>query len=420
MNRDALARGTRLGRYEILRPLSSGGMGELYLARVTGEGGFERLVALKRLLPTQGAGTEATRQLLEEARLMASLQHPNIAQVYDAGRTEGGAFFAMEYVRGETLAGVLSGLARRSRGLSLTNALWIARGVASALSYAHDKRLPNGEPARIVHRDVSPANVMITTDGTIKLIDFGVAKAAQRNATLPGTIKGNPRYMSPEQTLGLDLDHRSDLFSLGIVLFELTTGTRWLRERDDLLAAQQMLHGEYPKPSERRSRYPARLEEIVLKALARDRELRFADAREFQGALEDFARDEHLTLSNLEMADTMRTLPGASAASTQQELDPSTGGVAATLRLGPPNAASAASGPDLAARIAYAAQRPNPNLHGAERSGLTLPIEAELGNAVVAVTGEPDPSRLPGRRWVLSAALVLAVCVLLFVWLVPH
>ncbi len=316
-----LARGQRLGRFEILRRLDAGGMGEVYAARSQAQEGFVKLVAIKVLLPGDSLD-RPEQQLWDEARVMGSLHHPNIAQVYEAGRVDGRAFFAMEYVHGQSLSHTLARLAQRGRGLSLENALWIVKSVAAALHYAHDKRSPDGRPALIVHRDVCPANIMLTYDGTAKLIDFGVAKAATTTPkTAPGTIKGNLRYMSPEQLIGTALDRRSDVFSLGIVLFELTTGTRFIRERDDQRAAQVVLNGKLPRPSERRSGYSPALESIVMTALARSPDSRYPDARALQQAIEEFARDEQLVLSDIELSQTMQQLFGDSAElSTQRDL----------------------------------------------------------------------------------------------------
>jgi eukaryotic-like serine/threonine-protein kinase len=317
-----LPRGAWLGRYQLLRPLESGGMGQLYLARASEVPGFEKLVVLKRVLATEPYHPDFGRMLFDEARLMASLHHPNIAQVYDAGMDGDCPYFTMEYVHGENLTRLLTALSKRGRGLTLSNALWIVMSAAAGLHYAHEKRLPNGEPWGIVHRDVSPGNIMISFDGVVKVIDFGIAKAVARSvATRPGMVKGNLRYMSPEQFLGAPLTRQSDLFSLGIVLFELTTGTRWQRERDDQLAAQQMVHGPLPLPSERRSGYPAELEAIVLKALARAPAERFADAQQLQQALASFAAQQALVPSNIELGHTLSQLFAERAAlSTQREL----------------------------------------------------------------------------------------------------
>ncbi|MEN9581329.1 MAG: hypothetical protein RJA70_4338 [Pseudomonadota bacterium] len=297
-------------------------MGELYLARTSGIEGFEKVVVLKRIHPQFASRSDFEQMLLDEARLMATLHHPNIVQVYDVGRHEGCTFFTMEYVHGDNLRNVLKTAARKGRGLSLANALWIVTNVAAGLHYAHQKRRPDGTALRLIHRDVSPGNIMVSHDGAVKLVDFGVAKATVRTArTAPGAIKGHVRYMSPEQCLGNAMDHRSDQFSLGIVLFELTTGTRWIRERDDYDAVRRMLSEPFPKPSERRVKYPVELEQIVMRALARQPDDRFESSQEFQLALEAYARENKLALSAVSMGETMRALFDVAAEySTQHEL----------------------------------------------------------------------------------------------------
>jgi serine/threonine protein kinase len=307
-----LAPGTRLGRYEIVRMLSFGGMGELYLAKAAGIEGFEKEFALKRILAQFASDPSFESMLLDEARLMSSLQHPNIVQVFDIDRVDGFTFFTMEYVHGENLRAVLKAAAKQHRGLSRGNALFIVMNVAAGLHYAHEKRRPDGSPLGLIHRDVCPNNIMLSHDGVVKLVDFGVAMAIARSAkTTPGAIKGNLRYMSPEQSLGERLDRRSDVFSLGIVLFELTTGTRFIREKDDFWAVQKMLSEPLPRPSERKAEYPEALEVIVMKALAKNPADRYATAQEFQLALEEFVRETKVTASAVSLARSMNEWFGA-------------------------------------------------------------------------------------------------------------
>jgi serine/threonine-protein kinase len=397
-------------------------MGELYLARSANTEGFEKLVALKRIVAVDGNREQLTRALLDEAQLMAALHHPNIAQVYDAGRHEGDAFYTMEYVNGRSVRDIVSTLAKRGRGMTLGNALWIAQCTAAALQYAHDKRSPEGASLGIVHRDVCPSNIMVTLDGTVKLIDFGIAKAVSKRAnTTPGTVKGNLRYMSPEQYLGMALDGRSDLFSLGIVLFELTTGTRWLRERDDVKAAQEMLHGEYPRPSERRAGYLPALEEIVMTALRRDRNARQRDARTLQRQLDELVRTERLESSSIGMAELMQDLfSDAKAASTQRALaespvvsphtaplgaaDPVKAIPAGTVRL--PEAAA-----PVAPAIAPEAAAPLP----APGAGQTLPLSPEsTSRAPDAASRETSEVTLrsSARAWLYVLLAVAAMAAL--------
>ncbi len=306
-----LREGDRLGKYEIVAYLASGGMAELYLARSRGIAGFEKVVALKRILPKLAEDEDVVSMFIDEARLAASLHHPNLAQVYDIGKDGGSFFFTMEYIHGEDLRTVMLRAAKKKRGLSLSTSLLIVTQVAAGLHHAHDKKAADGQPLGTVHRDVSPANVMLTMDGAVKIVDFGVAKAAARKTqTQTGSVKGKIGYLSPEQAQGEELDRRSDVFALGILLFELTTGTRLYQGPHDLAVLTKLLNQDAPLPSSRVPDYPPALEEIVLKALRRDPRQRHDTAQELQVALEDFAREQKLALSSVALARFLREVIG--------------------------------------------------------------------------------------------------------------
>ncbi|MEM1030560.1 MAG: serine/threonine-protein kinase [Myxococcota bacterium] len=306
-----LERGARLGKYEVLAPLGEGGMAQVYLARTGGIEGFEKLVAVKRILPALASDDDFVQMFLDEARLAATLDHPHVAAVLDIGESDGDFFFVMEHLHGKDVRALLRAAARAGERLSLAKALTIVTRVAAGLHHAHTRRDADGRPLGIVHRDVSLSNILVTYDGAVKIVDFGVAKAmSRRSRTRTGTVKGKIQYMSPEQCRGDDVDRRSDVFALGIVLFELTTGTRLFGRKDDVAIMHQLVYGALPRPSSRVDHYPAALETVVMKALAQKPEQRFESAQALQEALENFARDAHLTLSNIELAATMRTLYG--------------------------------------------------------------------------------------------------------------
>jgi serine/threonine protein kinase len=284
-------------------------MGEIYLGRAVGIEGFERLVALKRLLPSLASDPEAVELFLAEARLTAALHHPNIVHVYEVGESDQNYFFAMEYVHGQNLRSVLRTAKEHGRGLTIAHALAIVRGVAAALHCAHEAKDSAGRPLFPVHRDVSPANVMLTYDGAVKVVDFGIAKAAAREKrTRPGSVRGTVSYMSPEQCRGEDLDRRSDVFSLGVILFELTTGTRLFRGAADASVAEQLSAREVIAPSARLPGYPPALERIVKKALDPERAARHATAQELELDIEEFARDNRVALSSVGLSSFMRDL----------------------------------------------------------------------------------------------------------------
>lgn len=285
--------GTRLGKYEIVRGLAVGGMAELYLARTTGMQEFRRVVALKRIHPKYTASPEFTSMFVDEARLVARLEHPNVAQVFDIGRDEAGLFFTMEYVHGPDVRRILQTAQLRDKQVPIEHGIAIVVAAARALDAAHNKRARDGTPLGIVHRDVSPSNVLVSFDGVVKVIDFGVAKAKQRKTkTRDGTIKGKVSYMSPEQGRGDVLDCRSDIFSLGILLWELTTTRKLYFGNSDFAILRQIVHRDAPRPSALVPKYPPALEAIVMRALSRNIGKRYQSAREFADALDELREDK--------------------------------------------------------------------------------------------------------------------------------
>ena len=296
----------RLGRYEVLGSLARGGMAELYVARLGGIEGFSRRVVVKRVLPGLAGDREFVDMFLEEARLAATLEHRNIVQVHDIGHDGDGHFFAMELLQGSDVAHILRALTPRRAELPLAIALEIARGACAGLHYAHERLGPGGAPLGLVHRDVSPQNLFVTFDGAVKLLDFGIAKAAQRIAdhvTRSGTLRGKLPYMSPEQCRGEALDRRSDIFSLSVVLWEMTVGARLYGAagEGDFEVLKSIADQEPPPPSSRRADYPPELERIVLRGLRRDRAARYQTADELAADLEAFTRAQSLWVSPREM-----------------------------------------------------------------------------------------------------------------------
>lgn len=276
------------GKYELLRKIAAGGMAEIFLARHWGEGGFFRDVVIKRLFSNLAEHESALRMFQYEARLLAHLTHPNIPQVMDLGFAERTWYLAMEHVQGWTVTDVWRAGARQGQMMPLPVTLGMVMQVCEALQHAHGARDRAGRWLRIVHRDVTPHNVMVTPDGVGKLMDFGVAKTDARMETEAGTVKGTFSYMSPEQVRGKRVDRRADVFSLGVILYELTTGSR-LYQGNDMQVMQAVVETDAPPPSTRRPDYPADLEEIVLACLRRDRESRIQSAADLALHLEHFA-----------------------------------------------------------------------------------------------------------------------------------
>jgi serine/threonine protein kinase len=301
----------RIGRYRLLEEIASGGMAEIHLGSFEGAAGIEKLVAIKRIKPEHARDADYIRMFLNEARIAATLHHPNVVQTYDSGCESGTYFLAMEYLRGQDTRRIVQALALVGREMPLEVAIAIAHGVATGLHYLHDKRDAAEQPLGLVHRDVSPANVFVTSNGVVKLVDFGIAKAVRRgNDTRAGILKGKVAYMSPEQCRTEPLDRRSDVFSLAIVLWELTVGRRLFDQGSDLEIMNAIDHVDVPRPSRLVPRYPAALEKIVEKGLARDRADRYRTAEEMQIDLERFAHDNQLAITPRTLSSFVRSLFG--------------------------------------------------------------------------------------------------------------
>jgi serine/threonine-protein kinase len=295
-------------------------MAEVYLAVAEGLSGFEKRVVVKRLLPQHAKQGELLAMFLDEARLVACLRHPNIGEVYDVGAEGGDYFFAMEHIPGRDVRDLLS--ARYGQPLPLCEALAIVIGVAEGLHCAHEQRDDQGRLLEIVHRDVSPSNVLVSATGQVKLIDFGVAKwDAQRTETRHGVLKGKCAYMSPEQCRAEPLDRRSDVFSLGVLLYEITTGSRPFGGDNDFETMTAIVKGELESPSARCPGYPSGLEPIVRKALAPRREDRYATAQELSRALAAFAAAEGHLASAAGLAALLASSFGDEAAGSIAELE---------------------------------------------------------------------------------------------------
>jgi serine/threonine protein kinase len=310
------SRRERIGRYTLLERIASGGMAEIFRASTEGSDGVEKVVAVKRILPENARNTEFMGMFLNEARIAATLRHPNVIQAYDFGSENGSYYLAMEYLHGLDTRRIVQSLALAGKKLPLEIAIAAAIGICTGLQYVHEKRDKNDRELGLVHRDVSPQNIFLTTSGGVKLVDFGVAKAVHRvSDTLSGTIKGKVTYMSPEQVRAERLDRRSDLFSLSIVLWELTVGRRLFEGVSETMVMNAIDKLDAPAPSQMAPRYPADLERIVMKGLARDRERRFQTADEMRAALEAFAREQRLDVSPRAVAMFVRAIQADNQAS---------------------------------------------------------------------------------------------------------
>lgn len=268
-------------------------MAEIFLARLWGQGGFFRDVVVKRLFPHFAAHTEVVAKFQYEARLLAELCHPNVPQVIDLYFEQGTWHIVMEYVDGYDVAHLWRAGMRAGKMMPLSVSLAIVMQACEALHHAHCRADHAGRALQIVHRDVTPQNIMVTRDGVVKLLDFGVAKTAARNSNENQGLTGTLSYMSPEQVRGEPLDRRSDVFSLGIILYELTTGTRLFRG-NQVQIMTAIAESEIPNPSQRLRTYPEELQRIVSLALCRKRDDRMSSTSRLAFALEQFAQEHAL------------------------------------------------------------------------------------------------------------------------------
>jgi serine/threonine-protein kinase len=294
---------TRFGKYDLLALLATGGMAEIWLARVSGMAGFEKLVVIKRLLDKLAVDNEYVEMFLDEARINARLTHSNIVQVLELGQVDGKYFMAMEFVPGLSVSQVGKRATKTLGDVPQDVACGIVAQACSGLHYAHEKTMPDGSPLNIIHRDVSPQNLILTYEGLVKVLDFGIAKADHRQSqTRTGLVKGKFSYMSPEQCLGQALDRRSDVFALGIVLFELCTARRLFKRRSTYETYTAITKADVPLPSKLNGKVHAAVEAVILRALALKPDDRYATADAMLDGLEEAMRKAGLRGSAPDLA----------------------------------------------------------------------------------------------------------------------
>ena len=274
------------GRYYLVDKIAVGGMAEVFKAKSYAERGFEKLLVIKRILGHLSDNTEFVDMFIDEAKISVELQHANIVQIYDFGKAGDNYYIAMECVEGKDVKSILRKLAQRRKLMPQEYAAFIAHEACKGLDYAHKKTNLSGEPLNIVHRDISPSNVLVSYTGEIKIADFGIAKAQNSvYNTKDGVLKGKFEYMSPEQARGGLVTGQSDVFACGIILHEMLTGRRLFKTDSDVATLELIKSGKYPTPREVNPTVPAALDAVVMRALSSDPAERFADARAFQVAL---------------------------------------------------------------------------------------------------------------------------------------
>ncbi len=289
-------------RYKILSKLDAGGMAEIYLARAVSVGGIEKNVAIKRVLPSLTKNKRFVNMFLDEARLSMVLNHANIVQVFDVGRADGTYFIVMEFVDGHNLRRIIQRAAERNYRIPVHHGAYLLSEVCKGLAHAHEQRDTNGNPLGIVHRDISPPNVLLSKAGEVKITDFGLAKAiTQLEITDPGIVKGKFSYLSPEAASGKPVDHRADIFAAGILLWEILAGRRLFYGKTDMETVELVRKAEVPLLAPFNKEVTPELEQILQKALTRDPKQRWHSARDFGDALSRYLFANNLKVTSYDI-----------------------------------------------------------------------------------------------------------------------
>jgi serine/threonine protein kinase len=403
-------RGSRrlFGRYELLLEMARGGMATLYLARASGPRRFQKLVAVKRIHDHLAQEARFIKMFMDEAHITARNDHPNVASVFDMG-AEGSAYFlVMEYVHGEDLVALLRTASENRGELPWPYAVRIVCDAAAGLHAAHELKNASGEPLNVVHRDVSPQNILITYDGNVKVVDFGIAYAAERlSQTRTGTIKGKAAYMAPEQVQGLPVDRRADVFSLGIVLWEAICLQRLFREDSDAATLRRVEHADVPPPRTIRSDLPDDLQRIVLKALSKAPSDRYQTAIELGSALEQYlvSSDQYVSHNDLAlwMQRQFERQKDDKDACIRGALCDASSSACAELTLPPPGKAAQGTSPEHAAVSAGSLSEParRPSTRRRRWGVFALLVGGFLASGVIALAvflaegrrGDSQPTR---------------------------
>lgn len=300
---------TRFGKYLLLEKLATGGMAQLYRAKIIGDAGVEKFIAIKQILPHLAHEVGLITSFIDEAKLAALLNHQNIVQIYDSGSMENSYFITMEFLLGKDLRAVIAKAKEKGTPVSLENALYLISKVCTGLDYAQKLKDFQGKSLNIIHRDISPQNVFLTYEGDVKIVDFGIAKAASKSTiTQVGMIKGKVAYMSPEQAAGKVIDHRSDIFATGILLYELVAGCRVFKGDDTLEILSKVRRAEFTPLGTLKGGLPEKLYDIVARALAKDPEDRYQSCADMQADIEECIFRLNLRPSGRGMAEYLKLL----------------------------------------------------------------------------------------------------------------
>jgi serine/threonine protein kinase len=298
---------TTFGKYLLLERINVGGMAEVFKAKAFGVEGFERILAIKRILPNMADDEEFINMFIDEARIAVQLSHANVVPIYELGKFENQYYIAMEYVPGRDLRQVLDRFRKRDQTLPIPAAAFITSKICEGLDYAHRKADASGRPMNLIHRDVSPQNILVSYEGSVKITDFGIVKAEDRaSKTQAGVLKGKFGYMSPEQVRGLEIDSRSDIFAVGILLYEMVTGKRLFIGESDFSTLEKVRNAEVVPPSQHNPAVSEAFEAVMLKALARERDERYGSAAELHDDLQQFLIEDNTVFTSKRLAALMK------------------------------------------------------------------------------------------------------------------
>ena len=384
---------TPLGKYKLVKLIASGGMAEVYLAKQAGAAGFEKMVCLKRILPHLARDKQFVDMFLNEARLAAQLDHPNIVSIFDLGEANGNYFIAMEFIDGPSLRAVGKRASERGEYLPIPELCKIIAMAAGGLEHAHNLADAQGHPLGLVHRDISPDNILVHRNGAAKVVDFGIAKAANSSgATRTGTLKGKVAYMPPEQLRGEQLDRRVDVFALGVVLYEMLAGKRpW--EGDSEVALIGRIMTEEPAPlGDTRTDAPQELLDIVAKALNKDRSLRYQNCAELQSELENLLVAMGQTITPARVSDFVKAYSPEASGPSSSAAEESTGAMLRALEnemngTGTGIAPSLVAGSRRGDSEHHTVAVSSPVQSGKSRSGVVYGLSAFLAIAIVGSAG---------------------------------
>jgi serine/threonine protein kinase len=393
-----LGPGFRLDRYELLCPIADGGMASVWLARLLGKHGFEKLVAVKTILPRYVSDERFQRMFLDEARIASGIEHTNVARILDLGEEHDILYIVMEWVDGDSFSRMQRLLARKGIALPHGIVLRVMADACAGLHAVHELRARDGRPLNVVHRDVSPQNILVSTEGVTKVIDFGVAKAlnGSQNETAAGTLKGKVQYMAPEQALGRTIDRRADIWSVGAVLYNFFAGRPVFEGESELAALQRLTSGEPPWPLPRKVVEP--IASVIMGALHHNPDLRWATAAEMKYRLEKAMHDVGCMTSSAEVASFVAGYLPERAAARHQTIERAL--IAANQRVSipvePPSIQSSSGLLDVRARTPASlvtSQPPPPGARYMQRGpGTAETSSATLGSAALDTPG-PHPPR---------------------------